>query len=357
MLSTVALWLVVSASGDVPAADAAPPAPLQRTPVDAAAATPSSEAFNFDTFEDPVAPKVADDARIKQFLGALAGGAVGFGAVMAFVPLTQLPAAPFCTTCITPGSGILSALAPVAGVLGAWGGHALMGGRAGPLAPFAALAPALLAALAMTVLASEMELTTVIAHVPLLVGAGAILAGGAAFALDARARSLGALGAASSLGSASAVRSAMTVLVASLTTAGAGLLSVLAGVLNPILGVTAGFLQSVGVAAATWGTHKALNGRGTFLAALAGVGLAGVVAASALGMVVLAQSSFRFGSVLSSTAAIVIGMEAAIAAGMFIPTLALDLSHTQSVQDALPRIQFTAAPVNQGAMVGAMARF
>ncbi|HEY1087406.1 MAG TPA: hypothetical protein VGE37_06920, partial [Archangium sp.] len=75
-----------------------------------------------------------------------------------------------------------------------------------------------------------------------------------------------------------------------------------------------------------------------------------------LALFALSQGSFNF-SAIRSTAGSVMFAELAIIAGMFAPVLALELSHTAAVEAGLPKIQFSAAPIRDGGMVGASMRF
>lgn len=348
LLMSLAVSLVVASS---PAEDA----PTSAQPLDAAAVEAPPDALNFDALPEP--PKsdtlIGDEKRVQRFLGALAGGLVGFGAVTAFVPLAETQG---CFGCIGAGQVLLGIASPVVGVLGAWLGSWLMGGEAGPMTGFMAMIPALLVALGLAVAANAMDLRTTAQHVPFIVIAGAFLAGGAALALDVREQQLARLGRAHSWGGASASRITLTSATSALSGALAAFLSVALGVLNPVAGIVGGVVQSFGVAAATWGVHRALGGRGTFGASLGAFGLGGALTFAAVGLMLAAQSGSAFNS-LRSTSAPVLAIELGAVAALFLPALALEWSHTDAVAARLPKLSIGAAPTSQGGMVSAGLQF
>ncbi len=347
LMSLVVCVVVASAQAD----DAPTSATL--TPVSAPA-----DAVNFDELPEP--PKadalIGDEKRVQRFLGALAGGMVGVGAMAAFLPLAEGDLRfTGCVGCVSAGQVVLGAAAPIVGVLGAWLGSFLMGGQAGPLTGFAAMVPALLIGVALAAIANSMDLRTGVQHVPLLVVAGAFLAGGSALALDLREQQLSRLGRAHSWGGATAGRAAVTSLTSALTATVAGFLSVLLGALNPIAGVIGGLVQGVGVAAATWGVHQAMGGRGSFVSALSALGAGGALTFAAVGLFAAAQGS-GFNTV-RSTGAGILAVELGIISALFLPTLALEWSHTDAIAAKLPQFSFGAAPTSQGGMVSAGVRF
>ncbi|MFT3712756.1 MAG: hypothetical protein QM817_34325 [Archangium sp.] len=351
MLPTLVLCVVLSG--------AAEPSDPDLTPSDtsAAKATPgmNEDAVKFD--ELPVAtPKVNDDARVKQFLGAFAGGLVGFAAMVALMPLDQTLGAS-CLGCIGPFQLLLSVLAPVVSMTAAWGVHSALGGKGGLLTPYVAFFPAVILALIMINIARDIDVTTTVGHVPFLAAAGFFLAGGSAIALDLRGRQLDGLGTTSRWGGADAGRVAVTTLVSAATTTVAALLSIGLGALSPFLGIAAGLVQSVGVAAAIWGTHKALRGRGTLGAALAGVGLAGLFTFASVGLYALAQNFFGGISSLRTTTGAMLATELGVVSAMFAGTLALEFSHTAEIEAAMPKFQIGAAPMRDGGLVSAGMRF
>jgi hypothetical protein len=349
MLPTLVLCAVLSAGQDTPAADATlTPA----APASTANAAPA-DAVKFDELPD-VAPRAGDDARVKRFLGAFAGGLVGFGAMMALVPAAE-PA----FTCMGFGCGpsgwqlLLGALAPVASLTAAWATFSLLGGDAGVLTSWAAYLPAALAGFFLLNVMRDVDATSSVARLPFLFATAFFLAGGAAIALDVRARQLDGLGSARRWGGADVGRVALTSLISVVSVAGAGLLSGLLGALNPFLGIAAGFVQSVGVAAATWGVHKAMRGKGSFAAALAGVGLAGSAVFAMVGLYLLSlNGAFTFDPVRNSVGPMLL-TQGAIVAALVIPTMALEVGHSLTVESSLPRVSVGAAPLRAGAMVSA----
>jgi hypothetical protein len=350
MLPTLVLCMVLSGAAEDTPSDAA------LTPVEKPAPAPAmnDDAVKFDELP-AAAPHVSDDARVKQFLGAFAGGLVGFGAMIALMPLDQTLVG--CIGCVGPFQILLTALAPVVSMTAAWAVHAALGGQGGVLAPYMAFLPAVLVAMVILNIAKDIDPSTTVGHLPFVAAAGFFLAGGSALALDLRGRQLDGLGgSARGWGGADAARVSVVTLVSAATSTIGALLSALLGALNPFLGIAAGFVQSVGVAAAAWGTHKAMHGRGTLGAALGGIGLGGLVTLGSVGLYLLAQS-FTSTSTLRSTAGAMMSVEVGVVSAMFAGTLALELSHTMEVQNAMPKFQIGAAPLRDGGMVSAGMRF
>lgn len=121
-----------------------------------------------------------------------------------------------------------------------------------------------------------------------------------------------------------------------------------------VLGAAAG---SLGVAAAGWGVHRAMNGRGSYLSSLTGLGLGWVVTMGGLGLYALSQGGFTSFSPIRNTAGLLMLIELGVASALFAPTLALEWSHTNAVEASLPKFSFGAAPIAQGGMVSAGMRF
>ena len=317
-------------------------------------------AVNFDAL--PSVPHTSDDARVKRFLGALSGGVVGLGAALAFMPLGDSTAGCFGGTCLSFLHGFIGALAPLLALGGAWLGFELLGGDGGLVTPAIALAPAVLLALALSSVARDTDANTALALMPYLITSGLFLAGGAALALDLRARQLSSLGGASGWAMASPGRVAVSVLVTALAGSGAGLVAVLLTalanftVIGPILAVVGAVTGTFGTAAAAWGVHHAMNGRGSFLSALGGLSLAWVVALAGTGLFALAQGSFSF-SLVRNTGGALLLTELGIAAAVLGPMLALEWSHTNAVEASLPTFSFGVAPTPQGGMLSAGMRF
>ena len=334
---------------DEPTATDLKPSPLK---------TPAG-AVTFDAL--PPVPHTSDDARVKRFLGALSGGVVGLGASLALMPLGDAVGC-FGGPCVSFLHGLIGTFAPRLALGGAWLGFELLGGDGGLVTPSIALAPAVLLALALLSVARDADANTALALMPYLITSGLFLAGGAALALDLRARQLSSLGGASGWATASPGRVALSVLVTALAGTGAGLVSVLLSllanftVIGPILAVVGAVTGTVGTAAAAWGVHRAMNGRGSFLSALSGLGLAWVVAFAGAGLFALAQGGFAF-SPVRNTAGVLLVTELSIASAVLAPTLALEWSHTNAIEASLPTFSFGAAPTPQGGMLSAGMRF
>lgn len=340
---------------------AADPGPTETQAADA----PSAKAApnKLTTFDElkPL-PQTSDDARIKRFIGAFTGGVVVLGATLALMPLGDAVGC-FGGPCVTFLHGMVGLFAPLLAVGGAWLGYTLMGGDGGLLAPTIALAPALLIALALLSVAKETNANTALSLMPYAITAGVFLSGGAALALDLRSRQLARLGAAASWGSAPAGRVAVTALVTGLAGGGAAVVSGILfalgsfSALGSILLIAAAAAGSVGVAAAGWGVHRAMGGRGTFLAALSGLGIGWLVTLGGGVLFALAQNSFTAFSPIRNTAGGLLLAELGVASAVFAPTLALEFSHTNAVEASLPSFTFGASPITQGGMVSAGMRF
>lgn len=316
-------------------------------------------AVNFDAL--PPLPQTPDDVRVKRFLGAFTGGVVGLGASLALMPLGDSLGC-FGGPCVSFLHGLVGTFAPLLALGGAWIGFGLMGGEGGLLTPSLALAPAFLVALALLSVARDADSNTALSLMPYLITSGVFLAGGAALALDLRARQLSSLGGAASWGMASAGRVAVTSLVNALTSTGTGFLVALLFAatqftpIGPVVAILGAAGGSLGVAAAGWGVHRAMNGRGSYLSSLTGLGLGWVVTMGGLGLYALSQGGFTF-SPIRNTAGLLMLVELGVASALFAPTLALEWSHTNAVEASLPKFSFSAAPIAQGGMVSAGMRF
>lgn len=315
----------------------------------------------------PAKPAASDDARLKRFLGALAGGVVGLGGGLALMATGDAS----CSTgfgvgvrgCITPSNVIFGVLTPLLTVTGTWLGFTLGGGDAGPLAAMGAMAPAILLALALSSVAGQADASGP-AMLPYVLGSGAVLIGLGALGLEARHRQLEALGGAANFGSAGGGRVTVSALVAAFTVAGTFFASLGIGAIGfgqaPFL-VLAGLnaaLGTVAVAAATWGVHRAMGGRGSFGSALAGLGIGWLVSLAGVGLWALQNSSGAVFDVGRNTGSTILWVQLLAAAAMFGPVMALEWSHTEHLGAVLPKVQFSAAPTaHGGGMVGAAVRF
>ena len=319
---------------------------------------PSPEVTNFDAL--PEVPAISDDARVKRFIGAFTGGVVILGAAMAVMPFVGGPC--FGGTCFGAGQALLGAFAPLLAVGGAWLGFEVMGGDGGLLTPIISIAPAILASLGLLAIAREANVNSAVDLLPYLIAAGVFLAGGSALALDARARQLDDLGAAASWGKARPGRVALTVLTSTLTGLSAVIVSALFvnlisySAAGAALMVSSAVVGAFGAAAAAWGVHRGMQGRGSLLSAVAGMGLALAVSGAGLGLFALATGGFA-GSPIRSPAALTLAISLAATSAMFFPMLALEWSHTNAIEASLPKLSFGVAPTPNGGMVAAGVRF
>lgn len=355
LTSAVLCVLVLGAGGDeVGAGRGAEPAVLTLTPT----ATPA-DAVRFDELPPP--PKVADDQRLKRFLGALAGGVVGFGATMAMMPLADGGCFGFTAGCTTAGHAVAGMLSPVLTMVGAWAGFQLLGGDGGVLTPVAALLPAALLGMLLMNVARDAGAQTGVQLLPYVVATGLVLAGGSAIALDQRARTLDALGAASEWGRANPGRVALASLVSVLTLGGGAFLTALVGSVCRDaaclpLPIVVGAVMTGASAAATWGVHRGLDGRGTYGATLLGLVIGSAFSFGLAALFGASQSGFTFNPVRNTGSTLVLA-EAIGFAALFAAPLALELSHTAAVEGSLPKVSLSAGPTRGGGMVGASMRF
>lgn len=322
-------------------------------------------ANNFDSL--PMPPQVSDDRRVQQFVGALAGGVVGLGAGFALIGLGDA----FPTGCFPAGAclnffhGLAGTLTPLLSLVGAFAGYQVMGGDGSFLTTAVAMAPAALIGLMLLTIAMEAGAATPLDFVPYAVGAGAFLVGGAALSLHLRGVQLSSLGAAASWGGASAGRVAATTLISLLTVGSSvALTTLLAAALiwplqaaGAVIAAVGGAALSVASAFTIYGVHRAMNGRGSAGAALAGMGVALAASGAAFAFFLANGSSSGIFTPLPMTSSGILMIELAIIAGTFFPMLALEWSHTNAVKSSLPGITFGAAPLREGGMVSAALRF
>lgn len=360
--TTAALCLVLGLAGsepdDAPGADLSEerlaPQPKEVAPTKAAPA----DAVKFDAL--PLPPTVSDDARVKRFLGAFTGGVLGLAATMALMPLGDSS----CfggRGCLAGSQVVFGAVAPFVSAFGSWLGYTIAGGEGGLMTPFLAIVPAGVLALILSLVANGAGAETVGALMPYFITSGVLLSGGAALALDIRSRQLDRLGRASTWAAAPAGRVAVTSLV-SMLTVGAGIAATaLVGALCRdggciALDVVLGSAAVIGAAAAVWGVHAAMGGRGSFLSALASMAIGTLVT---FGAVALYAGGISFSGVgaIRSTASAMVAVEVGMISGIFLPALTLEWSHANAVEASMPSFSFGAAPTSGGGMVAGTMRF
>ncbi len=304
----------------------------------------------------PVEIKVNDEGRVSRFVGAFVGGLVGAAATMAFLPLVD---AGGVFRSVTPAEGALGLFTPLAVMLGAFAGYQVMGGDGGLVAPAMMIIPA---ALVMMLLLSALpaQVDTLPTLMPAVLASVGLLAAASAFALDFRQGQLDALGARRAEGSARVGRVAAEVLVNVLALAATGALFAAAlgissgSTVGGVVAISLGVLGGAGAAAATWGVHLSLGGKGTYLAALLGL-LAG--AGSGLLVALLAGPATAFAP-LRGSVAVLYAVEAPVLAAVMASSVALEWSHTSAVgEEDGPRFSVGGAPTVGGAMVTAGVRF
>lgn len=363
------LSLVLSCSLAIAAADdeaKARAALAETSGVPELAVKPVEPAPDLVPKEPAPAPRVqvGDDARVKRFLGALAGGAVGFGAAMAFMPLGDLSCFPGGGACFNTIHGLAAALAPFLAMGGAWLGYELLGGDGGLLVPSFSLAPAAVLTLALLGIGAMNGATTLAQLVPYLAGSVAFLLGLTAYMLDWRQAKVEALGSLKRAGSASVGRVAAEVALSGIVAVAGSIFTAFVAAMcrSTECAVAAGALgvaSAASTALAAWGVHGALDGRGSIGAAFLGLGAAALTSLVAvpLYIAVAGRSGFFFSPIFSTESAIVVST-AVLGSVLFLPALFLEHSHTESVGEA-DDVKWTvgAAPMPGGGMLSAGARF
>lgn len=328
------------------------------------AATPETTTAlpTFDAL--PAAPSSSDDARVKQFLGAFIGGAIGIGAGLALAPIGDGG----CFTgfsCFNFGHAVSISAGILLGATGAWVGHRLMGGTAGFGATWLGVMPGLLVGAATFAVMNAMGAQTVVDLLPAIIASGVMLAGGSALALHLRSTQLDALGSAAPWSEASGSRFALETLVHVLALSGSTALTVAstalliysgaAGVVG--VGLIGGGL-ALATAATTFAVHRAMGGRGSFGSAVLGFLVAASVIGTTVATFALSGALSGFGSSAAvSGAGITMMVVGSAAVGLFVPTAALEWSHSERSASALPKLSFGAAPVQGGGMMSAALTF
>lgn len=360
-LSATVICLALSLAAGEPAPRTDGPTVSTSTQLSPAPRAPPSGVVNFDELPPP--PSIPDDVRVKRFLGAFTGGVVGLGAALALMPLGD-GAGCFGAPCVSFVHGLVGTFAPFLALGGAWLGFELMGGDGGLATPAIALAPAILVALGLLSIARETDANTAIALMPYLISSGVMLAGGAALALDMRARQLNQLGTAANWARAPGGRVALTGLVSALAVSGAALISGLlfaAGqftALGPVMLVAGIVAGTFGAAAAGWGVHRAMNGRGSYWSALASLAIGGLITFGGVALYALSQGSgFASFSPIRNTAGTMLLVQLGVASAILAPTLGLEWSHTNAIEASMPTFSFSASPTPSGGMVAAGMRF
>jgi hypothetical protein len=302
--------------------------------------------------------KVNDDARVKRFVGALAGGVVGAGVTMAFSPLTGGGGVPFLTT----GQSVIGLVTPLTTIAGAFLGYQLMGGDGALLAPVLALVPAGLAT-ALLLFTVPTRPDSVSALLPTVLTGLVLLAAGSALVLDQRQRQLEGLGAARTRGMAGAGRvlaeTVLNLLALAATTATVALAIALGSgtTVAGAIGISLGIAGTAGSAAVTWATHRGLGGKGSYASAIIGV-LAGLGGGLLVTLVAALSSPGLLGFGLKGNVAALLSIEVPVLAGVLVAPIALEWSHTSSVGAAEgPAVSLGGSPMPGGAMLTAGLRF
>ncbi|MEW5742086.1 MAG: hypothetical protein AB1938_24435, partial [Myxococcota bacterium] len=306
----------------------------------------------------------ADAARVKRFLGALLGGAVGVALPLALAPAFSCASGFIGVTasCFAPAHYALAIASPLLGLTGSLAGYVLAGGQPSA-AGFGAIVPAALVTLGVMAFTSQMETSPLALWVPGVIAGASVLALTSALLLTWREdHVVSATEAAGVRAGADRVRVAMS-LVAS-TALG------LAGTFVSLLALSGCYSCSVAVpmtlvggllaaqAFAVWGIHRALGGRAPPWAPL--VALA--IDLAAAGVVMLAAwlpSSTPMGfseGARNALAATVAGVSTSIALTV-VPTLLFEALHTRAVDNDGLAVRLGGGPVQGGGMITAGVEF
>lgn len=312
-------------------------------------------------FLEPVteAPHAGDDARVKRFMGALAGGIVGAGLGLAMMPLGDSGCV-FGGVCVTSWQSIAAVLTPLLALGGTWAGFQLLGGDAGLLATSATALPAGILA-ALMLLSTPSNALQLRDFTPFLIGSLAALVGLSSLALELRARQVEGLLGRTEQGSSPVGRVLLETLVTAGIAATTGLFLGLTGATCyggtgcTVAVVSLGVLSVIGLAPTTWGLHKAMRGQGSLLSAF--VGLLMAVGASAIVIPLSVGTSVATSSSIRSTAGILIAVESVAIGSMVMSSVALEWSHTEHVGSAGVQVSLSGGPIQGGAAVGAALRF
>lgn len=343
------------------------PAPEETAAPDGGVSAPSGAVeseWNGTLAGPEVAPAPAPDrgdARVRRFLGALLGGAVGVG-----VPIALAPAFP-CTTgfggtssCLSTGHLALAFASPLLGLVGSVAGYVAAGGQASA-AGLGALFPAALTTMAVMVAMTQMDPTLVRSWLPGVIAGASVLALTSALFLTWREDQVASASAAAGVDAgAGRVRVAATV-AASTAIAVAGATAAIGGALacrggcSGTVAVAISSVLLVGHAFAVFGVHRALGGRAPAWAPLLSLvvdGLGFGLLMAAVWLPTSSTSGFSEGA-RNNLAAFTAG--AAIVTGLSVtPMLILEALHTRAVEaEAASRVRVGVAPMPGGGVVSA----
>jgi hypothetical protein len=314
----------------------------------------------------PEPPGTLSQPRLLRFMGAFLGGAVGLGVPLLLLPLADAPCALVSgafSFCPTPVHFLVGTLSLIGAIAGAAGGFALAGGEVSGGAvvagTFVGLFLALAVAAVAVVVAQAQQFPSTGLGLPVIVAGAGLVVGSQALAMllrdDAREGRPWL--------SSSAGRMALTS-VAFLAAAGVGaLLTVLLGAAtqSAVVAIGAGVVFGSLVPLAAWGTHRALDGKGSV-----GVAYLATLATAALGFLGAGLFAITNGSFLVSdggrirgaaTTAVVIG---GVLLGTLGVPLILEASHGGAlIEEREPKVALSlgGAPVAGGAMGVVTGRF
>lgn len=323
------------------------------------------DAWARDPTPEPRPVRSASASRVKRFFGSLAGGALGVGLPLAFLPLADQGCAVTAgfSRCPTAAHAMIIGASIIFSLVGSLSGHLLVndeasfGAGVGGTLVGLALAMALVAGVHMAAVRDGGAVS-----VAPYVTAGALLIASQAFALtwrsealdESRTREIEGVRFALETGTfvLSSVLGLGLTLLATAISSGSGCWRTNTCAVAPVI---VGAISAGLVPLATWGAHQARGGRGTlataYLATLAtGVAafLAGLVTAVPLGVPTFPPTLDGGRTSITTASAAVIG---AVLLGVFTVPLGLEVSH-QLTQGgaAATAVSFGAGPVAGGAV-------
>jgi ABC-type glycerol-3-phosphate transport system permease component len=121
--------------------------------------------------------------------------------------------------------------------------------------------------------------------------------------------------------------------------------------------VTVGALAVLGLAPTAWGLHRAMRGTGSLLSSFVGLLMALGASAIIVPVAVAGSSLGLGGSVIRSTAGLLIAIESVAVGTLVMSSVALEWSHTEHVGESGVQVSLSGGPIQGGALLGASLRF
>jgi hypothetical protein len=309
-------------------------------------------------------PGTLSQPRLLRFVGAFVGGAVGLGVPLLLLPLADAPCALVSgafSFCPTPVHFLVGTLSLIGAIAGAAGGFAVAGGEVSGGAVVAGTFVGLFLALAVAAVAVAVSqpFGGMGLGLPVVVAGAGLVVGSQALAMLLRDDAREGRPWLSSSGG----RIALTSLTF-LGTVGVGaLLTALLGAATQsgVVAIGAGVIFGSLVPLAVWGTHRALDGKGSI-----GIAYLATLATAALGFLGAGFFAITNGSFLVSDGGRIRGAAttAVVVGGVLLATLGvpliLEASHGGAlIEEREPKVALSlgGAPVAGGAMGVVTGRF